>query len=81
MANSLDMSIPNGKRAVMRSTLFRLYYLLQSPTKGGVREESLIAFLYYICPIMACLLTTLTMAENFVFNADSPMLFFYRELP
>ena len=66
---------------MMRSTHFRLYYLLQGPTKAGIREESLIAFLYYICPIMAGLLTTFTMAENFLFNADSPMLFFYRELP
>ena len=40
---------------------------------------SLIRILYWICPLSASLLTTCTIAENFLFNPDKPMLFFYRE--
>ena len=56
---------------------FRLYYLIQRPNAESIKEESLISVLYWICPLLASLLTTCTMAENFVFNSDKPMLFFY----
>ena len=56
---------------------FRLYYLIQSPQTGSIKEETLIRVLYWACPLLASFLTTFTIAENFLFNSDDPMLFFY----
>ena len=60
-------------------TCFRFYYLNQGPRLGSINEETLIKVLYWICPLSASLLTTCTIAENFLFKSDNPMMFFYEK--